>query len=158
MIPIRCTPTIIEQTLTAIKAGGQRSVEVLVLWLGKRDGDSAIVHEAHIPLQHAAIDQFYVPPDAMKAVMQRLRERRLHICAQVHSHPGRAYHSEADDTWAIPQHVGAGSFVVPTFGRGVTTANFLTACAVYALTETNGWAAVQAADVPHFVRIDHADP
>ncbi|TKB28720.1 MAG: hypothetical protein E5V67_31885, partial [Mesorhizobium sp.] len=43
--------------------------------------------------------------------------RGLTLLAQIHSHPGRAYHSTTDDAYAIATTVGCLSLVVPNFAR-----------------------------------------
>ena len=56
--------------------------------------------------------------------------------ARIHSHPGRAYHSERDDANQILTHQGAISIVVPNFARDPIV---LTCCAVYRLEHGRGW-------------------
>lgn len=51
--------------------------------------------------------------------------------ARIHSHPGRAFHSETDDRNAVLTHQGAISIVVPYFGLGLRRG--FEACAVYIL-------------------------
>jgi hypothetical protein len=48
--------------------------------------------------------------------------------ARIHSHPGEAFHSAADDANPVLTHVGALSIVVPYFGLGLRRG--LGACAV----------------------------
>ena len=98
---LRCSTAMIKTTLEAIRLGGRARKEVLVLWLGRRQCDGVNVVEAFVPPQIARVDQFRGPPEAMRDVMRHLRETRTHICAQVHSHPGEAFHSAADDAWAL---------------------------------------------------------
>jgi len=52
--------------------------------------------------------------------------------ARIHSHPGRAFHSPADDANPALTHEGAISIVVPYFGLGLRRG--LGVCAVYRLT------------------------
>jgi proteasome lid subunit RPN8/RPN11 len=75
----------------------------------------------------------------MAAVFDELRSERLMIVAQVHSHPGDAFHSEADDEWAIVRHEGAYSIVVPRFARGVSVRSFVQDAAVYKLSAEDVW-------------------
>jgi hypothetical protein len=42
----------------------------------------------------------------------------LTLIAQIHSHPGRAYHSSTDDEFAVATTVGCFSLVVPDFATG----------------------------------------
>ena len=71
--------------------------------------------------------------------MRHLRSGRLKIVAQVHSHPGEAFHSEVDDEWAIVRHVGALSLVVPGFARWTTPTNFVAQAVAYELSASNQW-------------------
>lgn len=48
--------------------------------------------------------------------------------ARIHSHPGEAFHSRADDANPVLTHEGALSIVVPFFGLGLRAG--LNACAV----------------------------
>jgi hypothetical protein len=54
------------------------------------------------------------------------------LIAQVHSHPNEAYHSEADDEYAIVTAEGGLSFVVPNFGKAPLDP---TIWAIYRLTQ-----------------------
>jgi hypothetical protein len=56
-----------------------------------------------------------------------LRPDELYV-ARIHSHPGEAFHSRADDANPALSHVGALSVVVPYFGLGLRRG--LAACAV----------------------------
>ncbi|MCP4737333.1 MAG: hypothetical protein GY873_24365, partial [Bosea sp.] len=98
-------------------------------------------------------DFFRIPPAAMKDLMAHLRRTRLQVVAQVHSHPGRAFHSEADDEWAIVRNRGALSLVVPRFGAGATVANFMDQTAMYRLSDDDMWIAVPDEDVPDVVEV-----
>jgi hypothetical protein len=75
----------------------------------------------------------------MTALMAHLRARKLGLAAQVHSHPGRAFHSEADDAWASVRHEGALSVVVPNFAAGVNVGNFLQSVATFRLSPDDRW-------------------
>ncbi|MHC2297262.1 hypothetical protein ACVJBD_001468 [Rhizobium mongolense] len=72
-------------------------------------------------------------------LLAHLREKRLRVLAQIHSHPGRAFHSEADDEWAIVRHAGALSLVLPRFAQEATVDNFLGLAATYVLSTQNRW-------------------
>jgi proteasome lid subunit RPN8/RPN11 len=139
---VRCPQHIIAATLEVIYAGGRRNCEALVLWLARRTPSGTEVVEAYEPPYRAAVDQFHIRPEDMRTIMARLRQERVHICAQVHSHPGPAFHSRADDTWAIVRHQNALSLVVPHFGAETSVANFLDQTAVFVLTADDRWALV----------------
>ena len=82
----------------------------------------------------------------MAAIMQRLRTANLMIAAQVHTHPREAFHSRADDTWAIVRHAGALSIVLPDFARNTTPTNFFSTGAVYECTAEGAWTQVTKLD------------
>lgn len=154
MTLLQCPAVLVDKTLDALREGGREGVERVVFWLGRRaaSGDAAIV-EIHVPQQEAAEDYFRIPPDSMIAFMNHLRRARLVLLAQVHSHPGEAFHSPADDRWAVVGHEGGLSIVVPQFAAAVTAANFVAEAAVFRLTKDDRWLRVSTDDLPDILRI-----
>lgn len=149
-----CPLAVLESTLEWLRQAGEANREGIVLLLGRRgsDGDVAVL-EAYRPDQSAEADMFHIPKDAMVVLLEHLRQKRLIVAAQVHSHPGAAFHSAADDALAIVRHVGALSFVVPRFARTTTTENFLYESAAYELNSGNRWLRVAAEALEHQCRI-----
>ena len=145
---IRCEAAFIKSTLEAILEGGAKNSETLVLWLGRTTGKTTEVIEAYVPPQLAEFDRFQITSEGMRNVMRHLRDQRAFICAQVHSHPAEAFHSSADDEWAIVRHLGALSLVVPYFGARITPAYFLEHSAAYELSPHNKWELVNSAELP----------
>ena len=139
---------ILIDTITALRAAGARSEERVVLWLALAHDSGATrrVVEVYEPAQIADVDYFRLPQDSLRSLMAHLRGRRLMIVAQVHSHPGRAFHSDVDDDWAIVRHTGALSLVLPRFARDVTVENFAELAATYELSPANQWLPVSTAD------------
>jgi len=88
MSAIRCSAALVDETLDELRAGGREGIERVVLWLSPRPLSTApIIVEAYVPEQEADADYFRIPPSGMTALMTHLRERRLVLAAQVHSHP-----------------------------------------------------------------------
>jgi hypothetical protein len=140
MTRVRVPEITVEQTLTFLRnVGTERNAEGVVLWLGQRTESGIEVLEAFIPEQQTARDMFRIPPAAMAALLRHLGETRRFIAAQVHSHPRQAFHSHADDTWAIVRHVGALSIVVPDFARNTSITNFMAQTATFRLSRDNTW-------------------
>ena len=139
MPAVSCTRSVIDETIEKLRNGGRNRCERVVLWLAPAVGGPASVTEVYEPEQETARDRFYLPPESMKALMGHLRGRRLKIVAQIHTHPAEAFHSVADDTWAIIRHEGALSLVLPYFARATTPDNFLLEAMVYALSSGNEW-------------------
>jgi proteasome lid subunit RPN8/RPN11 len=154
MTLLQCPAALLGDTLDALRDAGRDGVERVVFWLGRRtaSGDAAI-SEIYVPDQEAAEDYFRIPPDSMVALMNHLRRRRLALLAQVHSHPGEAFHSEADDRWAVVRHEGALSIVVPVFAAAVTVATFEAESAIFRLTRDDRWLRVESDELPDLLRI-----
>jgi proteasome lid subunit RPN8/RPN11 len=118
-------PKHINETLSELRrAGSEENRESVVLWLGKRNASDFIVSEVFIPIQNAGEDFFHIPPEGMTELMSRIKAIKGMVVAQVHSHPGLAFHSKADDKWAIIRHEKALSIVVPKFGLDCSPDSF----------------------------------
>ena len=136
---LRCSRTSIDQTLIHLRQAGQRNQECVVLWLGKRQASHIDLLYCYKPPQRAEADQFYIPPEGMTELQSKLRAERLMVAAQVHSHPEDAFHSKADDRWAIIRHEGALSLVVPRFASDTFINNFLDQTKVYRFSNRATW-------------------
>lgn len=134
-----CPIGTIEKTLVYLHEAGQRGAESIVLWLGRRESDEILVKEVYRPQQNVRRDRFFIPPAEMQAIMQHLRDHRLMIAAQVHSHPCEAFHSEADDEGAVVRHLGALSFVLPWFAARTDINSFMQDVALFQLREGDVW-------------------
>lgn len=145
---------VVSKTLRELRDAGAEGCERVVLWLGVRAGNRVDVREAFVPMQEAEEDYFWILPEGMSELLSRLRENRLMTAAQVHSHPGHAFHSEADDRWAIVRHVGALSLVVPFFGLNTTFETFTEDAAVFQLSVKNRWLEVPPEHVHRRYRVE----
>ena len=127
--------SLVQQTIFTLQDGGARSCETVVLWLGT----SSEITEVYKPEQNVDVDYFRIPSESMRALMAHVRQSRKRVIAQVHSHPGEAFHSEADDHWAIVRHEGALSLVVPEFAVRTSVASFMDDVATYVLDADDHW-------------------
>ena len=144
---VLCPQAAIEQALLHLRDAGKRRQECVVLWLGKRENDTVKITRCYRPLQRAKMDQFHIPPEGMTALQGVMRAERLMVAAQVHSHPGLAFHSEADDTWAIVRHEGALSLVVPRFAADTALANFMQQTKTYRFSAQATWDEIASAEL-----------
>ncbi|CCF97127.1 MULTISPECIES: Mov34/MPN/PAD-1 family protein [Ralstonia solanacearum species complex] len=129
----------VAQTLQVLQTSGQRHHEGIAFWLGRRAGKRIDIVEVYEPAHRADADYFHIPPQSMQALQLELRTKRLMIAAQVHSHPRDAFHSRADDTWAVIRHVGAVSIVLPNFAAKTSTDSFFKDAAIFQLNAANRW-------------------
>ncbi|SRR5258708_27558840 len=137
-----CPSSLLDATLTRLREAGQDRRECVMLWLGRREGDAIRVADAYRPIQIAREDMFEIPPAGMAALHSELRRCRFMVAAQVHSHPYEAFHSKADDRWAIIRHEGALSLVVPHFATTTMVSNFLDETKVYQFSASARWVEV----------------
>jgi proteasome lid subunit RPN8/RPN11 len=60
---------------------------------------------------------FSVSAVAMARIVRAAADRGLQVVGQVHTHPGRAYHSDGDEDGARIAYTGYVSLVLPDYGR-----------------------------------------
>ena len=151
---VTCSFTLVEKTLSRLRDAGQRHCECVMLWLGRRNGDHIVVVDAYRPEQVAREDMFQIPRASMNVLYAELRQHRLMVAAQVHSHPLEAFHSRADDRWAIIRHEGALSLVVPYFASETTAANFLDQTKIFQFSDEARWTEVPREDVHSWLQVN----
>jgi hypothetical protein len=146
MSGVSCARELLQKTITVLRRGGDRGEERVALWLStSAPRTPAVVVEVYEPDQIAEVDYFRLPPDSMRSLMAHLRSTRRRIVAQIHTHPGRAFHSDVDAEWAIVRHVGALSLVLPRFAATTTPANFLKEVMTYEYSASGHWNCCQNA-------------
>jgi hypothetical protein len=151
-MPVLVSAGVLDSSLDILKDAGRAHRECVVLWLGRRRSTEIKVEQAYRPKQLAAGDFFRLPRESIAALFDVLRDQDLIVAAQVHTHPAEAFHSAADDRWAIVRHVDALSLVLPYFARNTSAGSFLDDAAVFRLSPENEWCELPRADVPHYVR------
>lgn len=144
-------PHIISETLAHLQEGGRRGVECVVLWLGRDEDDSIVVERVYRPEQAAGADVFHIPSSSMRRLLGELGKHGLMIAAQVHSHPQEAFHSKADDTWAIVRHVGALSLVLPYFALNTGAGSFFRNVKIFRLIPGNKWSELNDREVREWI-------
>lgn len=114
---------ILEETRAALQDYGRRDCEGLVLWLGHINSDRTCrVEKLFVPPQDSIKGEdgvgYFVTSETLFSLNKLLSSSGLRLLSQVHSHPGWAYHSAADDRYCIVTSEGGFSIVVPDFGFG----------------------------------------
>ena len=146
---------ILEETTTSLQEYGDRLCEGLVLWLGTINVDNtACVTKMLTPEQKSIKSEeglgYSVNSQTLFNINKMLSGSGLRLLAQVHSHPGRAYHSQADDRYCIVTTEGGFSIVVPDFGFGPTD---LLQWATYRLTN-GSWRKLSKYNVKNIFQIE----
>lgn len=145
MMPLKINRNVLDETLQGLKASSKK--EKVILWLGKRNTDSYVVEEMFTPIQITSSDYFEIPEDGMEGLMSKIKISRKILVAQIHTHPGHAYHSMADDKWAILRHEGAYSLVLPYFCSTTDRNNFLENVATFTLDRFNKWVEIPNSNI-----------
>jgi hypothetical protein len=113
---------ILDATSKSLRTYGEQKCEGLVLWLGSTNNDTGHVNRILVPPQDSIRSEegvgYFVTAETLFSLNKLLSTTGLRLLAQVHSHPGRAYHSAADDRYCIVTVEGGFSIVVPNFGFG----------------------------------------
>ena len=124
-VRLRPAPGLIAATQTALRAGSDGRREAIVLWAGRTDGASAAV------LSHLILPRFTsrrnfltIPQDERATVAAYLRAQRLLAFADLHTHPRRAFLSDADIAAPFSIRDGFYAVVVPDFATRVPAAGW----------------------------------
>lgn len=126
---------LLTETRGVLRKFGQHGCEGLALWAGSIEKTEASILRLIVPEQNPIKNEtgvgYFVEGPTLFKLSKYLEKEKLRLIAQVHSHPTEAYHSEADDRYAIVTEEGGFSLVVPDFARAEMT---LPSCAIYRLT------------------------
>ncbi len=107
----------LKDTFAQLRRCGAGCRECEVVWTGPWSHPHTvtnIVHPTHRPLG----DGFQLDAGWLQQFWLELARTRCGIRAQVHTHPGRAFHSPTDDAWPIVHSPGFLSLVIPRFALG----------------------------------------
>lgn len=150
--------TLAEESQELLRESGKHEFEALVLWGARPRTCEAGVFDVELvlmPRQYAMQTDdgvaVMVDGDALFDMNVAINERGLRLLAQVHSHPGDAYHSQTDDRYSVVTACGGLSLVVPDFARGAFS---LERCAVYQLQEGGEWVELGYRQAASLIHID----
>ncbi len=145
---------IAEKTQSHLRAAGRGGNEGLALWSGVQEGSTFAVTTLVTPPQRAIRSPegicVVVDGDALHKVNVETFRRGERLLAQVHSHPGRAYHSPMDDRYAVVTSPGALSLVIPDFAVRPFD---LGECAAFRLAKSGVWRQVHPGDVARLISV-----
>ena len=105
---------VLETSRNHFRTCGNGRAECVVYWLGPLDQPDAIDEVVH-PVHAASAGGYDVDGQWLNELWLRLAREQRALRAQVHTHPGPAYHSSRDEAMAALQTEGFLSLVVPNF-------------------------------------------
>ncbi|SRR5258706_9251965 len=151
LLPIRPIEMIYEH----LRNAGQDGVEGIGLLLGNfRDEEQFAVTASLVPKQEAYRTEsglfYYVGGEELHRINMWAYKNKLSLIAQIHSHPGEAYHSGTDDAYAIITTVGGFSIVIPNFASGPIDMKLWE---TYRLAPSSEWRHLASKDVQNLFQI-----
>jgi hypothetical protein len=132
---INITRELFHETFAILRACGNNKHECQVLWLAASATPTTIVSVRHSEHKSDAYG-LEVETTWLNDLWMELATTRYSICAQVHTHPGAAGHSETDDAYPIIGTPGFASIVIPDFAAREPTIDQLY---VTFIKESGGW-------------------
>jgi hypothetical protein len=70
------------------------------------------------PVHSSSLGGYEIKSEWLTQFWFRLAREHRTIRAQVHTHPGDAFHSSTDDHWPVVSQPGFLSIVIPNFAKG----------------------------------------
>jgi hypothetical protein len=147
---LRVPGQVLAEGYASMRMAGRMGLEGMVLWAGQQQDALFRVTQLIVPKQRGLRTPdglcAVVDGDELARLKMHLYRSSLDLVAQVHTHPGAAYHSETDDKYAIATTIGCFSIVVPSFA----VRDFpLAECAVYRLDYAGLWNEVDESQSPN---------
>lgn len=147
-----------EEAHAYLRKRGFQEVEAVALWAGQAQGNTFEVQKTIIPKQTAHRTPtglcYTVSPEELHRINVWLHENEMQIIAQMHSHPGEAYHSQLDDDLPIATTAGCLSLVIPDFAREPFSPKL---CAIYRLLPGQGWTKLKPVEVFRLIKIEEEE-
>ncbi len=115
-MPIRLVDGVLSRTFDTFRACGGGRAECVAYWLGRAGAD--LVDDVVHPLHAGGPAGYQVNSLWVSELFLRLRADKKTVVAQVHTHPGLAWHSPTDDVYSLVPATGFLSLVIPRFAAG----------------------------------------
>jgi len=138
------TAKALDSLIVALVRSQQQRHEGIAYLLGRTDGATTLAVAVFAPDARTTAGSFHVRPRAMLSCMQAAARFELQVVAQVHTHPGQAYHSDGDVEGAKIRYPGYASLVLPEYGRHLPS---LTGAAAYLWQKPHGWVELSDDDI-----------
>lgn len=118
---LRVRHEVVDRSFEHLRECGSGSTECVVFWVGPLDTADYVDEVVH-PHHKASAVGYDVDSSWIGEFWLDLAARGRTIRAQVHTHPGSAFHSSRDDGLPLIHTAGYLSLVIPNFAKG--PANF----------------------------------
>lgn len=115
---VRLPRGVFEKTIAGLREFGKRGLERHALWVGREEGGTFAVKEVVFPEQQNTGFSYEVSDEEMFRVCRDAGRQGMAVMCQVHTHPGRAFHSPIDSEGSALALPGSLSVVVPDYAEG----------------------------------------
>lgn len=136
------------------REAGSKGYEAVSLFAGKAENNNYHITHLYIPVQESYQTReglmYRVSAEELNSIDDWLFDSRLSLICQMHTHPGEAYHSHADDMNCIVTSVGGLSIVVPDFAMGQIDP---LQWAIYRLVKNDGWIRLSQHNVSNLIHL-----
>ena len=151
---------VLEAARDYFRAEGGSQYEGFMCWSGQVDANRRATIESCIFPPSEGLErgnQFaHLDIAATANIANQIRERGELLLAQLHTHPGTAFHSSVDDRGSISERRGFLSIVVPHYGRlRFFDAHRLLGCSVNEHVGGGRWREWSQQECRRRLRIDH---
>jgi proteasome lid subunit RPN8/RPN11 len=113
---LRLASDIVQKTFSTFRECGRGECECAVYWIGL--SESNLVNGVEHPIHRRSPFGYEINDHWLTDFWKRLAASKQSVKAQVHTHPGEAFHSASDDNWPIVSQEGFLSIVIPDFATG----------------------------------------
>lgn len=108
---------ILRKTLNIFREYGNDYLEAFALWVGKEKGTTFAIKNVWFPKQENTMITYFISDIVVHYINVRLNKKKYTVIAQLHTHPGEAFHSCIDNHFSILILPGSFSIVAPDFGK-----------------------------------------
>lgn len=130
------TEACMEALRISLESEMRKRHEGIAYLLGLTNGSVTLATSAFRPTAKTSRGSFEVDTKEMAKCVRAAARHRLQVVAQVHTHPGPAYHSDGDVEGARIRYPGYTSIVLPDYGNRLPS---LDGAAVYLFSRARQW-------------------
>lgn len=113
---IHLSKDILNDTFSFLQRFGKIELESHALWIGKKNNNIFEITDVWFPKQENTPISYEVSEDEEFRINLQLSKENKTIIAQIHTHPGEAFHSNTDNEGSALSLPGSLSIVIPDFG------------------------------------------
>ena len=114
---LRVPAAILISTFDVLRECGCARYECVLYWTGPVAAPEVVDGLDH-PIHRRSFGGYEIETSWLTSYWFRLAREQRSIRAQVHTHPGSAFHSGTDDHWPVVSVPGFVSIVIPNFAAG----------------------------------------